>query len=90
MMKGYIHTFIVLRLSKMKLSQSKLAEQCGVSVTMVNLILTGRKKSAPVQAKIAAILGFPDWKMLEASAKTITPLLDVIYNRPTYGEEAVG
>lgn len=89
MMKGYIHTFVVLRLSKMKLSQLKLAEQCGCSVTLVNLILTGRKISAPVQARIAENLGFPDWNMLEKSAAEFAPLLDVIYNRPTYGEEAV-
>ncbi|WP_320130271.1 helix-turn-helix transcriptional regulator [uncultured Sphaerochaeta sp.] len=87
-MNGNLHTFIVLHLGELHISQSAIAKKCDCSVQMVNYVIMGRRKSASVQQKIARILGFPTWELLEDAAETIAPLLSVILNRPSDGKEA--
>jgi transcriptional regulator with XRE-family HTH domain len=66
--KPYIHTYCVYKISQKKLSQTALAAMCGCSVAAINQILTGKKSSSRIQAKIAQYLGHSSWLELVASA----------------------
>jgi len=67
--KSHIHTYAMLLLGDLRLSQTRLAELCSCDVSMINRILLGTKTSLAIEAKIATTLGFKSWKELERAAE---------------------
>lgn len=63
-----LHTYITILISQRKLSQTFLAEVCGVSPAMVNQVIKGTRKSEALQETIAQILGFRSWNALFCAA----------------------
>ncbi|MGD1818242.1 MAG: helix-turn-helix domain-containing protein [Pleomorphochaeta sp.] len=59
-----LHTYCVMKISQMKLSQTALAALCGCSVPVINQIITGRRTSERIQGKIAKHLNHSSWDEL--------------------------
>ena len=64
-----LHTYCVMKISQNKLSQTALAAICGCTVQTINQIITGRKKSARIQAVIAQYLDHSSWEELEKTSE---------------------
>ncbi len=64
-----VHTYIVLRLSRMGISQVLAAKVCGTSPQFINSIIFGKKRSAEIQRRLAVdVLGLRSWQDLERNA----------------------
>ncbi len=81
--KTYVHTYSMLLMGELGLSQTALAAKAGVTVTTINQILLGKRVSASVQQVIAESLGFESWALLDNAAIHFSDLFASMYNRPT-------
>ncbi|PKL14781.1 MAG: hypothetical protein CVV52_00315 [Spirochaetae bacterium HGW-Spirochaetae-8] len=85
--KTFIHTYAMLLLRDRGLSQTKLAEMAGCTVTTINQILLGKRVSGPVQMVIAQALGYPTWIFLAEAAERFSHIFAQMYNHPTSRNE---
>lgn len=77
-----VHTYIVLRLSRMGISQVLAARICGCTPQFINAIIFGKKRSQEIQRRLAVdVLGLHSWQELEHQAlllqDRIAPDLDM-------------
>lgn len=64
-----VHTYIVLRFSKLGISQTLAAKICGCTPQFINAVIFGKKRSEVIQDRLASdVLGLRNWKELERRA----------------------
>lgn len=64
-----VHTYIVLRLSRMGISQALAARICRTSPQFINAVILGKRKSDEIQRRLAVdVLGLRNWQDLEHKA----------------------
>ena len=64
-----VHTYIVLRLSRMGISQALAARICRTSPQCINAVILGKRKSEEIQSRLAVdVLGLRNWQDLEHKA----------------------
>ena len=69
-----VHTYIVLRLSRMGISQALAARICRTSPQFINAEILGKRKSEEIQRSLAVdVLGLRNWQDLVHKA---VPLLE--------------
>ncbi len=65
-----LHTYIVFQLGQRRISQYAIAVAAGVTPSLVNQVIMGRKRSERVQETVARALGCSSWlEVLVASAR---------------------
>lgn len=63
-----LHTYISLLLAEKHISQAELAVKMGTSPQMVNYIISGRRRSATLELKLAQALGYDNFDQIYESA----------------------
>ena len=73
-----VHTYACLLLKEKHESQAGLAAHLGTTLTTVNQILMGRRKSRKLQGSMAEYLGYESWESLvEASDRFLQSFSDM-------------
>jgi len=72
-------TYIVFRLSRLNISQTKMAERTGCTFTALNQTINGKKTYPLVQLKLAQELGYKDWNALTIAANKFSTDIEHIY-----------
>lgn len=57
-----LHTYIVFQLGQRRISQYAIAAAAGVTPSLVNQVIMGKKRSDRVQDTIARVLGCSSWQ----------------------------
>ena len=63
--------FIKYKLSQAGWTVTTVADLAGVNQSLVSNVLTGRRHSKTVEAKIASIMGYQDWNQMVMAIKAL-------------------
>jgi len=66
-----VATFILYRLGNLKISQTQIAIEAGVSLALANYVIWGTAETPRVRAIILKLLGYRNWEELEKAANEI-------------------
>ena len=64
MINTALHTYVVFQLGKRHIPQTTIAACAGVTPSLVNQVIMGKKRSERVQAVLVRVLGFSSWTEL--------------------------
>ena len=68
MINGALHTFVVFQLGRRHIAQTDVAASAGVTASMVNQVIMGKKRSERVQSVLMDMLGYGSWADLMGAA----------------------
>ena len=64
MINAALHTYVVFYLGQKHISQASIAAAAGVTPSLVNQVIMGKKNSEKVQDILLRVLGFSSWTEL--------------------------
>lgn len=76
-----VRTYIVFRLSRANISQTKMAASIGCTFEALNQTINGRKAYPNVQSNLAQAFGYSSWSDLVIAADKFASGIEHIYLR---------